>query len=36
MSIPNFVVIKNGQVVRQQPGLVDHRQMMAWLTQAAA
>jgi thioredoxin 2 len=36
MSIPNFVVIKNGRVVRQQPGLVDHRQMMAWLTEAAA
>jgi thioredoxin 2 len=36
MSIPNFVVLKNGRVVRQQPGLVDHRQMMAWLTEAAA
>lgn len=36
MSIPNFVVIKNGRVVRQQPGLVDHRLMMAWLTEAAA
>jgi len=36
MSIPNFVVMKNGRVVRQQPGLVDHRQMMAWLTEAAA
>jgi thioredoxin 2 len=36
MSIPNFVVMKNGQVVHQQPGLVDHRQMMAWLQQAAA
>jgi thioredoxin 2 len=35
MSIPNFVIMKNGQVVRQQPGLVDHRQMMAWLQQAA-
>src|SRR5215831_42818 len=34
MSIPNFVVMKNGEVVRQQPGLVDHRQMMAWLEQA--
>ena len=34
MSIPNFVIIKNGQVVRQQPGLVDHRQMIAWLEQA--
>src|SRR5262245_55212715 len=36
MSIPNFVVLKNGRVMRQQPGLVDHRQMMAWLTEAAA
>jgi thioredoxin 2 len=36
MSIPNFVVLKNGRVVRQQPGLVDHRQMVAWLTEAAA
>jgi len=35
MSIPNFVITKNGQVVRQQPGLVDHRQMIAWLEQAA-
>jgi thioredoxin 2 len=34
MSIPNFVVMKNGTMVFQQPGLVDHRQMMAWLTQA--
>ena len=36
MSIPNFVVMKNRRVVRQQPGLVDHRQMMAWLTEATA
>jgi thioredoxin 2 len=35
MSIPNFVVLKNGQVVFQQPGLVDHRQMAAWLKEAA-
>jgi thioredoxin 2 len=33
MSIPNFVVLKNGRLVRQQPGLVDHRQMVAWLTE---
>ena len=31
MSIPNFVVMHNGKQVLQQPGLVDHRQMMAWL-----
>ena len=36
MSIPNFVVFKNGQVVLQQPGLVDHNQMAAWLKKAAA
>src|SRR5215470_3799911 len=35
MSIPNFVVLKSGQVVFQQPGLVDHRQMAAWLRNAA-
>ena len=33
MSIPNFVVMKNGRVVHQQPGLVDYRQMMTWLGQ---
>jgi thioredoxin-like negative regulator of GroEL len=32
MSIPNFVVMKNGRIINQQPGLVDHRQMIAWLT----
>jgi thioredoxin 2 len=36
MSIPSFVVMKHGSVVIQQPGLVDHRQMIAWLTQAGA
>jgi thioredoxin 2 len=36
MSIPNFVVFRNGQVVLQQPGLVDHKQMAAWLTRVAA
>ena len=36
MSIPNFVVMKNGRIFHQQPGLVDHRQMIAWLTQAGA
>lgn len=35
MSIPNFVVMSNGRVVHQQAGLVDHRQMIAWLQQAA-
>jgi thioredoxin 2 len=36
MSIPNFVVMKNGRMFKQQPGLVDHRQMIAWLTEAGA
>ena len=36
MSIPNFVIIKNGRVVRQQPGLVDHLQLIAWLKEAGA
>ena len=36
MSIPNFVVIRNGTAVLQQPGLVDHRQMVRWLVQAGA
>jgi thioredoxin 2 len=35
MSIPNFVVMKNRRIVLQQPGMVDHRQMIAWLSQAA-
>jgi thioredoxin 2 len=35
MSIPNFVVLKNGRIIHQQPGLVDHRQMITWLNQAA-
>jgi len=36
MSIPNFVVMKAGRVLFQQPGLVDYRQMIAWLRQAGA
>jgi thioredoxin 2 len=35
MSIPNFVVLKSGQVILQQPGLVDHSQMAIWLRKAA-
>jgi thioredoxin 2 len=35
MSIPNFVVLRNGRMVFQQPGLVDHKQMSAWLRKAA-
>ena len=32
MSIPNFVVMRNGKMVFQQPGLADHKQMIAWLS----
>lgn len=30
-GIPNFAVVKNGQVVRQQAGLVDARTLLSWL-----
>ena len=35
-GIPHFVVLKDRAVVRQQSGLVDHRQLQQWLEQAAA
>jgi thioredoxin 2 len=34
-GIPNFVVFLDGEVVHQQPGVVDHTVMEGWLTQAA-
>lgn len=34
-AIPNFLVLKGGKVVIQQPGLVDHLKMKAWLEQAS-
>jgi thioredoxin 2 len=34
-GIPNFAVFKNGHLVMQQAGLVDHRQMQRWLEDAA-
>jgi thioredoxin 2 len=34
-GIPNFVVLKGGKVVSQQPGLVDHNRMRTWLEQAS-
>jgi thioredoxin 2 len=34
-GIPNFVVMAGGKAVRQQPGLVDSREMRRWLEQAA-
>ena len=33
-GIPNFVVLKNKQMVFQQAGLVDHRQMVRWVESA--
>src|SRR6185295_4009146 len=33
-GIPNFVVLRDGKVRKQQPGLVDHRQMRSWLEAA--
>jgi thioredoxin 2 len=30
-GIPNFAVFRNGRLVFQQAGLVDHTQMEAWL-----
>ena len=35
-SIPNFVVLRNGQPVFQQPGLVPRGQMRSWLETAGA
>jgi thioredoxin 2 len=34
-GIPNFVVLKNGRVVFQQPGVVSHAEMSQWLRRAA-
>lgn len=34
-GIPNFVVLRNGRPVFQQPGLVGHEEMERWLAQAA-
>lgn len=35
-GIPNFVVLKAGQAVLQQPGLVSAAEMKRWLEQAAS
>ncbi len=35
-GIPNFVVLRNGRTVMQQPGLVSRDQMRHWLETAAA
>lgn len=34
-GIPHFVVLNDQQIVHQQSGLVDHRQLCRWLEQAA-
>lgn len=34
-GIPNFVVMKNGQSVFQQAGLVNHQMMKSWLQNAS-
>ncbi|MBW8868303.1 MAG: thioredoxin family protein, partial [Acidobacteria bacterium] len=33
-GIPNFLVMKGGRVVHQQPGYVAHTQLESWLKQA--
>jgi thioredoxin 2 len=35
-GIPNFVVLRNGRTVFQQPGLVSRDQLRRWLETAAA
>ena len=35
-GIPNFVVLRGGRVVLQQPGLVPRSQMRQWLERATA
>lgn len=35
-GIPNFVVLKDGKVMFQQPGYVPHTQIEGWLAEAAA
>ena len=35
-GIPNFMILKDGQVVAQRPGLVSHAQLEQWLRSAGA
>lgn len=35
-GIPNFMVLKDGQVVAQRPGLVSHTQLEEWLRSVGA
>jgi thioredoxin 2 len=32
-SIPNFVILRRGNLVMQQAGLVDHKRMRNWIEQ---
>lgn len=34
-GIPNFAVFRNGKLVQQQAGVVNHEQMETWLAQSA-
>jgi len=33
-GIPNFVVLKNGRTVLQQPGLVNEKTLAGWIDSA--
>jgi thioredoxin 2 len=35
-GIPNFAVFRNGKLVQQQAGVVNHEEMETWLAQSAA
>jgi thioredoxin 2 len=35
-SIPNFLVLRDGRIVHQQPGLVRHTQLEEWVRHASA
>jgi thioredoxin 2 len=35
-GIPNFAVFRNGKLVQQQAGVVNHEQMESWLAHFAA
>ena len=35
-GIPNFVVLRDGEVVAQRPGLASARELRGWLEQAGA
>jgi thioredoxin 2 len=34
-GIPNFAIFRNGKLVQQQAGVVNHEQMESWLAQSA-